>query len=95
MLGCVVEDKGDLLEVEAFTLGSDTVVGIVSFIEEVLEVLIVLSSSSDGGDGKLSFLLSRVANLVMALNCGSPASNEGQMVEGGCFNRVTKSVAVC
>ena len=29
------------------------------------------------------------------MNVGSPASNDGQIVDGGCFKREIKSVAVC
>ena len=80
-----------------------------SFEDVVLEVTTVSSSEEvgyevstglgDGGvagdGGKFSALLSNLAILTNALYVSSPASRDGQIVEGGCFNNVTKSVVLC
>ena len=81
------------------TLGGSTVGvdGIVVGITGGDEPFFDEEDEVGGGEevGKISLRLRRVANLLRPLYVGSPASREGQRVDGGCFKRVTRSVAVC
>lgn len=66
-----------------FVVGGVEIDGLVDFV-------VLISSVEE----KVSTLFNNVVSLVRAMKVESPASKEGQIVDGGFLSNVTKSVAV-
>ena len=97
-LGSCTGDDDEVVEdvEEECTLGSCTVGDETFTLVDTLGSDAGISDEDElGTDGKISFRFKMVANLERALNDGSPACSDGQIVEGGFLRRDTRSVAVC